>query len=176
MSVARSYAQAPRVLPLSEEQLPSNVAPAPQMYVRRPTYLPVAPIVRADLDRVPEFERPPAPPPDMVEQRYLASQLNDRTFTPFDYQPTRPYPGTQVTRDLPGGKPASVVLAVPRILAEWTQGPVPQRVNRSLLVREQFTPNGALGLVWQDEETPGYRNVENMGGVIEYMLGVHAQS
>ena len=101
------------MLPLTEEHQPSLVAPQPQQFPNRPVYLPVAPIIRADLDRVPEFERPPAPEPDMVEQRYLASQLNDRTFNPFDYQPSTPYPGTQITRDLPYGKPASVVLAVP---------------------------------------------------------------
>lgn len=173
---ARFYTQAPRVQPLTQEQLPSLVAPMPVHNNARPVYLPVAPVVRADLDRVPVVERPPAPAPDMVEQRYLASQLNDRTMNPFDFQPTRPYPGTQVTRNTPSGKPASVVLPVPKLLTEWTQGPVPNTVNRSLLLQPQFTPADDLRLVWQDEETPGYREVSTLGGVIEYILGVHAQS
>lgn len=173
---ARFYTTAPRVLPLTQEQLPSLVAPVPLYNAARPVYLPVAPVVRADLDRVPQLERPPAPSLEMVEQRYLASQLNDRTFNPFDYQPTRPYPGTQVTRNTPDGKPASVVMAVPKLLTEWTQGPVPSTVSRSLLLQPQFTPADDLRLVWQDEETPGYREVSSLGGVIEYILGVHAQS
>ena len=173
---ARFYTSAPRAQPLTQEQLPSLVAPMPVYNNARPVYLPVAPVVRADLDRVPVVERPPAPAPDMVEQRYLASQLNDRTMNPFDFQPTRPYPGTQVTRNTPSGKPASVVLPVPKLLTEWTQGPVPNTVNRSLLLQQQFTPADDLRLVWQDEETPGYREVSTLGGVIEYILGVHAQS
>lgn len=176
MSVARSYAQAPRVRPLTSEQLPSLVAPVPVAHVARPVYLPVAPDIRADLDSIPLLNRPPVPAPDMVQQRYLASQLNDRTFNPLDYQPTRPYPGTQVTRDLPAGKPASVLVDVPRILTQWIQGPVPSVVPRSLLHNAQFTPADDLRLVWQDEEQPGYRDVSTLGGVIEFMLGVHAQS